>query len=146
MKNKSAILTLWANRLLMAVVIALSFCMPALVRWYNTIRILSEDQNLALMAAFYLCVPVALFALRNLEKLLKNITLGDVFLRENVRLIRRVCLCCLAVSVICLPASLFYAPLIFFSLVMGFLCPVVNVVRYVFDAAVTIREENDLTI
>jgi hypothetical protein len=30
--------------------------------------------------------------------------------------------------------------------IMGFLCPVVNVVRQVFRAAVDLREENDLTI
>lgn len=146
MSNRSATLTLWANRLLMVTVIALAFAMPAILRWYNRIRILKDDQNLALLIAFYLCVPIALFALYNLEKLLRNITAGDVFIRLNVRLIRRVCICCGLVSGICLPASCHYAPLIFFSLVMAFLCPVVNVVRYVFDAAVTIREENDLTI
>ena len=146
MNNRSAALTLWANRLLMVTVVALAFTMPAILRWYNHIRILREEQNLALLIAFYLCVPIALFALYNLEKLLRNITAGEVFIRLNVQLIRRVCICCLLVSGICLSASCYYAPLIFFSLVMAFLCPVVNVVRYVFDAAVTIREENDLTI
>lgn len=146
MKNRSAALTLWANRILMATVIALAVAMPGILRWYNRIRILQDDQNLALLIAFYLCVPIALFALYNLEKLLRNILAGDVFIRLNVRLIRRVCFCCGLVSGICLPAACYYAPLIFFCLVMAFLCPVVNVVRYVFDAAVTIREENDLTI
>ena len=145
-KNRSAALTLWANRILMVTVAALAFAMPRLLTWYNRIRILDDRQNLALLIAFYLCVPIALFALYNLEKLLRNITAGEVFIRPNVRFIRRVCGCCLLVSCICLPASLCYAPLIFFCIVMAFLCPVVNVVRYVFDAAVTIREENDLTI
>lgn len=146
MKNRSASLTLWANRILMVTVVALAFAMPKLLAWYNHIRILDDRQNLALLIAFYLSVPIALFALWNLEKLLRNITSGQVFVRHNVRLIRRVCGCCLLVSGICLPASVCYAPLTFFCIVMAFLCPVVNVVRYVFDAAVTIREENDLTI
>ena len=146
MKNRSAFLTLWSNRLLMAVVVALAFAMPGILRWYNKIRIMQENENLALLIAFYLCVPIALFALYNLEKLLGNIIAGDVFIRANVRILRRVCGCCLLVSLICLPAAFYYAPLIFFCIVMGFLCPVVNVVRYVFDAAVAIREENDLTI
>ena len=145
-KNRSAVLTLWTNRLLMAVILALAFAMPRLLRWYNTIRPLREGTNLALLIAFYLCVPIALFALYNLEKLLGNINAGEVFLRSNVSLIRRVCRCCLLVSAICLPAAFYYPPLIFFCIVMAFLCPVVNVVRRVFDAAVTIREENDLTI
>ena len=145
-KNRSAALTLWANRLLMAVIVTLAFAMPPLLRWYNTIRPLRDNTNLALLIAFYLCVPIALFALYNLEKLLGNIIAGAVFLRSNVSLIRRVCICCLLVSAICLPAAFFYPPLIFFCIVMACLCPVVNVVRCVFDAAVTIREENDLTI
>ena len=145
-KTRSIILTLWINRLLMTTVAVLAFAMPGILRWYNHIRILDDAQNLALLIAFYLCVPIALFALYNLEKLLRNIAAGDVFLRGNVQLIRRVCICCLLVSGICLPAAYFYAPLIFFCIVMAFLCPVVNVVRCVFDAAVTIREENDLTI
>ncbi len=146
MKNRTAALTLWANRFVMVTVAILACTMPNLLKWYNRIRILKDDQNLALLIAFYLCVPIALFALYNLEKLLCNITAGDVFIRPNVRIIRRVCGCCLLVSVICLPAAFYYPPLIFFCIVMAFLCPVVNVVRYVFDAAVSIREENDLTI
>ena len=145
-KNRSAALTLWVNRLLMAVILALAFAMPRLLRWYNQIRPLRENSNLALLIAFYLCVPIALFALYNLEQLLRSISAGEVFLRSNVSLIRRVCICCLLVSAICLPAAYYYPPLIFFCIVMSFLCPVVNVVRRVFDAAVTIREENDLTI
>ncbi len=144
--SRVPLLTLWANRMLMAVVVVLSFAMPRLLRWYNDIRILDENQNLAILIAFYFCVPVALYALMNLERLLGNITKGQVFIRYNVTLIRRVCWCCLVVSLVCVPAALFYAPLIFFSIVMLFLCPVVGVVRSVFDAAVTIREENDLTI
>ena len=146
MKNRSAALTLWANRLLMAAVLLLACCMPWLLRWYNRFRPLEGYTNMALLIAFYLCVPISLYALYNLEKLLRNILEGEVFIRPNVRMIRRVCGCCMLVSLICLPAALFYAPLIFFCIVMAFLCPVVNVVRYVFDAAVTIREENDLTI
>ena len=146
MKNRSAALTLWANRLLIAAVLLLACAMPKLLHWYNGFRPLEGHTNMALLIAFYLCVPIALYALYNLEKLLRNILEGEVFIRSNVRMIRRVCGCCLLVSLICLPAALFYAPLIFFCIVMAFLCPVVNVVRYVFDAAVTIREENDLTI
>ena len=146
MKNRSAALTLWANRLLMLTVVGLACVLPRLLRWYNRIRPLDGDTNMALLIAFYLCVPIALYALYNLEKLLRNILAGEVFIRENVHMIRRVCGCCLLVSCICLPAACYYAPLIFLCVIMAFLCPVVNVVRYAFDAAVTIREENDLTI
>ncbi len=144
--SHAPVLTLWANRALMAAILVLAAAMPGLLEWYNQVRILNEASSMALLIAFYLCVPIALFALWNLEKLLGNITRGEVFVRGNVRHIRKVCFCCLAVSLICLGAAWFYPPLIFFSTVMLFLCPVVGVVRSVFDAAVAIREENDLTI
>ena len=146
MKNRSTALTLWANRMLVLTVAGLACGMPRLLRWYNRFRPLEDKTNLALLIGFYLCVPIVLFALYNLEKLLRNIVAGNVFVRPNVRMLRRVCGCCLLVSLICLPVACFYQPLIFLSVIMAFLCPVVNVVRYVFDAAVTIREENDLTI
>ena len=144
--DKSAALALWANRAVMLTVAVLVPSLPRLMQWYNSFRPLAPKQNLAIVIAFYLCVPVAEYALWNLEKLLRNIRGGQVFVPDNVSRIRRVCLCCLLVSLICLPAAYFYAPLIFLSIIMGFLCPVVNVVRQVMRAAVEIREENDLTV
>ena len=144
--SRSVTFTLWLNRAMMGLVLILVPAMPTLLRWYNSVRILSVDQNYAITAAFYACVPVVLCALWGLERLLRNIARAQVFVHDNVRLIRRECICCAAVGVICLPAAFFYAPLIFLSLIMGFLCPVVNVVCQVFRAAIALREENDLTI
>lgn len=138
--------TLWLNRGLMALIAALAVAMPRLLRWYNSVRILSPQENNALAIAFYCCVPVVLFALWNLERLLRNIAQEKVFISGNVRLIRRVCLCCALVGLICLPASFFYPPLIFLVIIMAFLCPVVNVVCQVLRSAIELREENDLTI
>ena len=145
-KSNSVTFTLWCNRLVMLAVAVLVPSMPVLLRWYNTVRILSQDQNLALLAAFYCCVPVVLFALWQLERLLRNIRAEQVFVWENVNLIRAVGICCALVGVICLAAAFFYAPLVFLSVIMAFLCPVVNVVRQVVRSAIEIREENEPTI
>lgn len=144
--SKSVTLTLWLNRALMLLVIIFVFAMPMLLRWYNTVRMLNQEQNLALIAAFYCCVPVVLYALWNLDCLLRNIGKARVFVWENVRLIRRDCWCCAIVGLICLPAAFIYAPLIFLSIIMTFLCLVVNVVCQVIRAAIELREENELTI
>ena len=53
-KSNSVTFTLWCNRLVMLAVAVLVPSMPVLLRWYNTVRILSQDQNLALLAAFAL--------------------------------------------------------------------------------------------
>lgn len=144
--SRSVRFTIFLNRAMMALVVLLIFTFPTLLRWYNTVRILIEGENIALIAAFYSCVPVVLYALWNLDRLLGNIARGEVFVMGNVCLIRRVCVCCAVVGLICLPAAFAYAPLIFVTVIMGFLCPVVNVVCQVIRAAIEIREENDLTI
>ena len=50
------------------------------------------------------------------------------------------------VSLVCLPAAVFYLPLIFLAVIMAFLALVISVVKNVMAAAVELREENELTI
>ena len=77
---------------------------------------------------------------------LRNIRRGEVFVIENVRRIGTLQWCCGAVALICIPAAFCYYPLVFMVAVMGFLCLAVSVLRQVMSAAVTLQEENDLTI
>ena len=146
LKCNGTLVTLWVNRMIAMIVAALIFLLPAVVDWYCTFRELTPVERTAIIIAFYCCTVFIGAALWNIDRLLSEILKGQVFIRRNVRRIRAIGWCCGAVSLICLPVACFYQPLIFLSVIMAFLCPVVNVVRYVFDAAVTIREENDLTI
>lgn len=139
-------LTLWATRFVTLVIAALLFALPALLDWYSTVRTLSGPERTVIMAAFYICViPIAL-ALWQMDGLLRKLLEGAVFLKENVRRIRIIQWCCFSVSLICLPAALVYYPLLFLVVIMAFLSLVVAVVCRVMDEAVSIREENDLTI
>jgi hypothetical protein len=124
----------------------LLFTLPTLLDWYARSRFLTERGRVALIVAFYCCAVFIFVALWFMDGLLRSIRKGEVFVRPNVRRVRRIRLCCGIVSLICLPAALFYSPLIFLALIMGFLCLAVSVVASVMDAAVTIREENDLTV
>ena len=142
----SAKCTLWISRCLAGAVVVLVFALPRLLRFYNTLRPLAESGQKALLIAFYCCVPVVLYAFVCIDRLLGNILAGRVFVTENVCRIRRIRNCCAGVSGICLPAALFYPPLIFLSVIMAFLALVVSVVENVMAAAVEIREENDLTV
>ncbi len=144
--NPAAVTTWRINRFMLVLVAGLLFFEPVLLRWYCQSRYLSIEEQYSITGAFYASAVAALYALWNLDRLLKNILNGDVFIRENVQMIRRVCWCCALVALFCAPAALFYPPMIFLTIIMGFLCLVVNVVREVMHAAVTIREENDLTI
>lgn len=145
-QKTSVRVTLWIGRVIAALVIVLLPFMPRLLNWYAWVRPLVHAAWRAISLAFYLCVPAVLVSLWSLDKLLRNILRQQVFTGENVTLIRRIRLCCAAVSLITLPASYFYLPLIFLFLIMGFLALVVSVLGNVMAAAVELREENDLTI
>lgn len=145
-KSKSTVYTLWANRGIAAIVAGLLFFLPSLLKWYAAIRLLNPGQEKAIVIAFYCCAFIILYALKAMDRLLKNILISNVFTTENVGLIKKICLCCGLVALVCLPAGCFYPPLIFLSIIMAFLCMAVNVVCQVIRAAVTLREENDLTI
>ena len=65
---------------------------------------------------------------------------------ENVRRVRRIGWCCAVVAAICVAATSFVLPMLIFAAIMVFLWLAISVVGCVLDAAVAIREENDLTI
>ena len=138
--------TLWVNRLIFALVILLLPALPFLLRWYCTYTRLPMSTFYVLIIGFYCCAVFILSALDAMEHLLRNILSGNVFIRDNVRSIRRIQLCCGIISLICLPAAIFYAPLWFMVIIMTFLFLVIWVLAQVMDSAVAIREENDLTI
>ena len=117
----SAKFTLWCSRGLFIIICLLTFAMPGLLRWYQTLRPLGRYGAAAIMVGFYCCVPAVLYALSCMERLVRNILKEDVFVTQNVRFLRRIRWCCAAVSGICLPAAFFYPPLIFMTMIMAFL-------------------------
>ena len=145
-KYNGALVTLWVNRVIGVIVAAMIFLLPVVIDWYCTFRVLTPVERTAIIIAFYCCTVFIGMALWNIDRLLTEIIKQQVFVRRNVRRIRAIGWCCGAVSLICVPASFAYMPLIFMLIVMAFLCLVVSVVASVMDAAVSIREENDLTV
>ena len=143
---KSAKPALIANRTIMALLMVLMVSMPGLLRWYALQRPLDHAAATAIAVSFYICCFPVSAALWNLDRILRNILASRVFVRENVAMIRRIRWYCVAVSLICLPASWFYPPLIFVVVIMGFLALVVSVLGSIMDTAVEIWEENALTI
>jgi len=138
--------TLWVNRAIIAIVLLFAPCLPWFLNWYYARSPLSVQGYKAILIAFYCCAVFVLLALWSMDSLLRNILEGEVFVSDNVRLLRRIRWCCALISLICLPASFFYVPLWIMVIIMAFLSLVVCVVVQVMKAAVAIREENDLTI
>lgn len=142
----SAKVTLWANRGVALFLGALVFLLPSILNWYSGFRYLNEEELWCIRIAFYCCVVVIGWALWNMDCLLRRILKGEVFLRQNVHAIRHIRWCCGLVSLITAVTCIAYLPLVFLAVIMAFLCLAVSVVVHVMDAAVTIQEENALTI
>ena len=127
--------------------VALLFVLPDFLDWYVTLRpAMNDSAQKALIWGFYCCAPAVFFALWELDRLLRSILVRQVFILGNVRSISRVRWCCLAVSLVCLPAAVWYPPIVFMSIIMFFLTLILSVLANVMAAAVEIREENDLTV
>ena len=145
-KNLISAITLWVNRGVGVALVVLVFALPAILDWYTGFRFLSETEQRIITVAFYCCTVIIGWALWNMDCLLRSILAQQVFLRKNVRAIRHIQWCCGLVALVTAVTCFAYLPLIFLAVIMGFLCLVVSVVASVMDAAVTLREENDLTI
>ena len=145
-KHRSATVCLWAGRTVAGLLLVLACWMPEAVSWYGRLRLLTPAGQSAILAGYYLCLIPTGLALADLDRLLRRIRRGQVFLQANVRSIRRLIYHCGAVSLICFLCAFLYPPLLFVTLIMAFLCLVIAVVANVMDAATRLREENDVTI
>ena len=142
----SAKITLWVNRIIALFLLLIVWKLPTLLDWSMALGHIGSRSAWAIGIAFYCCTPVVALALWNLDALLRNILTTRVFVAANARAMRRVRWCCLGVCLVCLPAAVFYPPLVFMVVIMAFLALVVSLVKNIMAAAVELREENDLTV
>ena len=146
MKNKAVKLSLAAVIVFLVAAVGLGITMPWLVDWYASLRHIQESGRVAILVAFYGCLPAALLALGALLRLLGNIRAERVFVEANSRLLAAVSWCCACVAAMTLGACRWYPPLGFVTVSMAFIFLIVRVVRNCFIAAIALREENSLTI
>ena len=146
MKNKAVKFSLAAVVLFLVVAAALAVAMPWLAKWYTEYRHIRESGRIAILIAFYGCLPFAGTALICLWRLLRNIEREKVFSEENSRLMAVVSWCCVGIAAVTLGACRWYPPLGFITVSMAFLFLIVRVVRNCFIAAIALKEENALTI
>ena len=146
MKNKAVKFSLAAVVLFLIAGVGFGIAMPWITRWYATYRHLMESRRIAILVAFYGCLPFAMTALICLWRLLRNIQREKVFSEINSRLMAAVSWCCAAIAAGTLGACRWYPPLGFVTVSMAFLFLIVRVVRNCFIAAIALKEENALTI
>ena len=105
-----------------------------------------HDLSRTFALCFYPCAVFAGIILYSLLRLLFNIKRDDVFISQNVTMLRIVSWCCVAIAVITFVGAFFYMPFGFVALAGGFVGMLLRVLKNVMQSAVTLREENDLTI
>lgn len=99
-----------------------------------------------LLVCVYLAWPVGAVTLVRLTKLLKNIEKERIFDPVNTRHLSAISICCFLAAALSCVVGVFHYALFVFGL-MAFLGGIVlRVVMQVFDKAIAIKEENDMTV
>lgn len=100
----------------------------------------------AMLLFFYLVFLPVLLALYGLERLLRNIQQGQVFIRANVAQLRLVSWACFFAAVFLLVGACLWPVLLLAAGGIGFLGLFVRVIKNMLAEAIQIKEENDFTI
>ena len=79
-------------------------------------------------------------------QLLQNIRAQLVFDAQNVRLLRQVSWCCVGAGAVCLVSCLYYLPFIAVAIAAGFMALIVRIIKNIFQQAIDMKAELDLTI
>ncbi len=127
-------------------VVVLSIFAVSLADWYVDWRNIDPILKTVIPVAFWICAVPAVLALLGLMALLRNLFRQKIFEVTNSKIMLGICWCCIAVALVTSISAYWYMPFIFVAVAMIFLCLIVSIVRGCFNAAITLREENDLTI
>ena len=149
MKSKKH--SIWLSLIFTGVIgvclLAVAVCGPWLLALIGTRFSLGYMPFLRIvLTAYYLCLPFALLAVFVLFVLLLRILRGEVFVRSNIIAISILSWCCIVAAVITFAAAFFYIPFSLLTAAAVFIALILRVIKNVFDVAVSLKAENDLTI
>ena len=106
-----------------------------------------REKILAFTACLLLCNAPGFRLLWCMNRLLKNLQAARVFLPENVRLLRTVSYCCFFAALLCAVfAAGFLVTLWIVVMAAGFVGLIVRIVKNVFEQAIVMQDELDLTV
>lgn len=145
--RKSILLSKLCVWLFAACVAAVAVGAPWGVKWFVA---LSQAQLTGregyFLSTIYCAVPLAAAVLAFLYQLLGRIQKGEIFVRENVRLLRAISWCCFGAALVCLASALYYLPYLLLAALAAFMALIVRVVKNVFEQAILLKDEIDYTI
>ena len=120
------------------------FCYPLAHRYFG----MGWRQVVSAVVTVYVGSVFAWLALVELWRLLGNLRQGLVFTQENVRLLRIVSWCCVGAAIVCLLSLpwLWFLAVIVVAAAAGFMALIVRIVKNVFQQAIAMKDELDLTV
>ena len=144
-KDKSILLSMICTVLCAACLLALDVGAFRLIPWYCSFRAMPE-KSAKIMVTLYSASVFGWICLAALWKLLHNIRSGEVFTDTNVKLLRILSWTMAGAAVIFLVSGFVYEPFFFLSAAAAFMMLILRVVKNVFQQAVGMKSELDLTI
>ncbi len=145
----SAFVSTILTRALSVFLILILPIIPWMMGLYNDYQVNYYGQKsiiVQLIVLGYSACLVGIVALFSLDKLLRNIRKGEVFIHSNIQIIRALSYLCFAECLI-FGVFGFIRPLSFMvAAAAAFLGLIVRVVKNTFDIATEIKEENEYTI
>lgn len=116
------------------------------IGWYVRWRFMRADTVAKMTVTFYLASVFGWICLWALWKLLRNIKAELVFTEENVRQLRIISWCCGFAAAIFIISGSYYPPFILLAVAAAFMMLIVRVIKNVFQQAIEMKSELDLTI
>ena len=129
--NKSVRLSQVCVVIFAALLLALDIGCYWAVTWFVRLRRMQPPMVLWMMLTIYLCSIFAWLLLAQLWRLLRNIQAGRVFEEENV---------------VCLGSTFWYLPFAAVAVAACFMALIVRIVKNVFQQALAMKSELDLTV
>lgn len=156
-KEKSVLLTQFIVRACYVLLAAAVIILPFIFKEEgDSVRInMLATLGKYVIAPFYVLVPAGYAALICIDKLLINIKKEIVFDVKNVKLLRIISWCCFYAAIACVSSFIIIA--IVKNYILGtalilvgagalFMGLILRVIKNVFEHAIVIKDENDLTI
>ncbi len=145
-KNKSLMLTLIITGVLMFLLTVLVFFMPWILQFYIEVMKRTFAPKTAMLVVFYCLVPFGYAVLGILMKLLLNLKKENIFIRQNVNLLRFLSWFMSGAAVISVIGGFWYLPFLIVGAVFSFMFMILRVVKSAFAYGSDLKDDNDLTI
>lgn len=144
-KWKSLRLTTVLVKIVFLLLIIAIFTIPILAEWYDSVSV-REEVFIPLCITLYLTLIPAFVVVFSLNKLLLNIRKEQIFVDQNVTILRIISWCCYMVSIIFFVFGFWRELSFLIAFAAAFFGLILRVLKNVFEQAVAMRVENDFTI